>query len=123
MKAARSTRDTAYGLLMGVFVLGSPSGLAGREAAGGSVATPTSHRKPEYVDDATITTGVKKAILSDGAVKSSELQVETIKGVVQLTGFVKTSDQSAAAAKDAASVRGVETVRNNLVVKSPAPPA
>jgi len=50
-------------------------------------------------------------------VKSFEIKVETMKGVVQLSGFVDTSDQRSAAGRDAAAVRNVKDVRNNLIVK------
>jgi osmotically-inducible protein OsmY len=69
------------------------------------------------VDDTTITTKVKSALLGDDAVKSFEIGVETTKGVVQLSGFVDNSDQKSAAEKDASSVTGVKDVKNSLIVK------
>jgi hyperosmotically inducible protein len=69
------------------------------------------------VDDAVITSKVKKALLGDDAVKSFAVSVETLKGVVQLSGFVDTSDQKFAAGKDAMGVNGVTDVQNNLAVK------
>jgi osmotically-inducible protein OsmY len=111
----------ADGLVV-VLLLGFAGGTAHPTvAAGVSLAVPAIHHHAEYVDDATITAEVKNVILRDPAVNPSKLQVETIRGVVQLIGFVKTSDQSAAAAKDAAGIRGVETVQNNLIVRSPEP--
>ena len=95
--------------------------LAGVLAVGGLVAgcaaTRTSDSTGEYVDDTVITTKVKSALLADDAVKSFAVSVETVKGVVQLSGFVNTSKQKAAAAADAAAVPGVKDVRNNLIVK------
>jgi hyperosmotically inducible periplasmic protein len=93
------------------------SALAGALALGGCAATPTKDSTGEYVDDATITTKVKSALLGDGAVKSFEIKVETFKGVVQLSGFVDTPDQKSAAEKDAASVSGVRDVKDDLAVK------
>ena len=55
--------------------------------------------------------------MSDDAVKSFEIKVETVKGVVQLNGFVDNSDQKSAAGKDAAAVAGVTDVKNNLSLK------
>jgi hyperosmotically inducible protein len=69
------------------------------------------------VDDTAITTKVKSSLLGDKAVKSFEIKVETVKGVVQLSGFVDNSDQRSAAGKDAAAVSGVRDVENNLIVK------
>jgi hyperosmotically inducible periplasmic protein len=84
---------------------------------GGCAATSTSDSTGQYVDDTVITTKVKSALLGDDAVKSLAVSVETVKGVVQLSGFVNTSEQKAAAGKDAAAVPGVKSVKNNLIVK------
>ena len=85
--------------------------------AGGCAATPTSDSTGQYVDDSVITSKVKSALLGDDAVKSFAISVQTVKGVVQLSGFVDTSDQKSAAGKDAESVLGVKDVSNNLIVK------
>ena len=79
--------------------------------------SPTKDSTGQYVDDTTITTKVKSALLGDGAVKSFEIKVETFKGVVQLSGFVDTEDQRAAATKDAMAVNGVTDVKDNLTLK------
>ena len=84
---------------------------------GGCAATATSESTGQYVDDTVITTRVKTALLKDDAVKSFDVSVETLKGVVQLSGFVNTSAQRSAAGHDASSVDGVKSVRNNLIVK------
>ena len=83
----------------------------------GCAATPTKDSTGQYVDDTGITTKVKSALLGDDMVKSFEIKVETVKGVVQLSGFVDNSDQKTAAGKDAAAVSGVTDVSNNLIVK------
>jgi osmotically-inducible protein OsmY len=85
--------------------------------AGGCAGSPTKDSTGQYVDDATITTKVKSALLGDGAVKSFEISVQTFKGVVQLSGFVDTEDQRAAATKDAMSVAGVQDVKDNITLK------
>jgi len=85
--------------------------------AGGCAATSTRDSTGQYVDDTVITTKVKSALLGDKAVKSFEIKVVTFKKVVQLSGFVDTSDQKSAAGKDAAAVAGVTDVKNNLIVK------
>lgn len=84
---------------------------------GGCAATSTRDSTGQYVDDTVITTKVKSALLGDKAVKSFEIKVETVKGVVQLSGFVDTSAQKSAAGQDAAVVSGVKDVENNLIVK------
>jgi len=83
----------------------------------GCASTRTSDSTGEYVDDTVITTKVKSALLGDDAVKSFAISVETVKGEVQLSGFVNTSAQKAAADKDAAAVHGVKEVHNNLILK------
>ncbi len=71
----------------------------------------------EYVDDAVITTKVKAAIFEDASVKATEVNVETYKGIVQLTGFVKTRADIDKAVKLAKGVKGVKSVKNDMVVK------
>ena len=83
----------------------------------GCAGTPTKESTGEYVDDSTITAKVKEAFLADKVVKTFQIDVNTFKGVVQLAGFVDNSDQKAAAARDAASVRGVTDVQNHISVK------
>jgi hyperosmotically inducible protein len=84
---------------------------------GGCASTRTSDSTGQYVDDTVITTKVKSALLGDDAVKSFAVGVETVKGVVQLSGFVDTSAQKSAADNDARAVPGVKDVKNNLIVK------
>ena len=96
-------------LLAGALALGS--------VAGGCAGSPTKDSTGQYVDDTTITTKVKSALLGDDSVKSFEISVETFKGVVQLSGFVDTADQKSAAEHDAMAVAGVKDVKNNLTVK------
>jgi hyperosmotically inducible protein len=93
------------------------SGILALSGLTGCAGSRTSDGTGQYVDDSAITTKVKSALLGDGAVKSFEIKVETFKGVVQLSGFVDTADQSAAATRDAMSVSGVKDVRDNLTLK------
>lgn len=83
----------------------------------GCVATATKESTGEYVDDSTITLKVKAALVKDPVVKAMDVTVETFKGVVQLSGFVNTPDQKFQAGRLAETVRGVTSVKNNLVVK------
>ncbi len=71
----------------------------------------------EYVDDAVITTKVKAALLNDPVVKGTEVQVETFKGVVQLSGFVKSQSEINAAVRLAGDVGGVKSVKNDIRLK------
>ena len=91
--------------------------LAAGGLTGGCAATPTSDSTGQYVDDTAITTRVKTALLGDDAVKSLEIKVETVKGVVQLSGFVDNRAQKSAAERDASNVPNVKTVVNDLIVR------
>jgi hyperosmotically inducible protein len=71
----------------------------------------------EYVDDATISTKVRAEIIRDPNLKMGQVGVETMQGVVQLTGFVDTPQAAAQAAQVARSVKGVKDVKNNIVVR------
>jgi hypothetical protein len=71
-----------------------------------------------YASDSWITAKVKTALLRERAVRSMSINVETFKGVVQLSGFVNSGQQKRQAAAAAANVRGVVEVKNALIVKS-----
>jgi osmotically-inducible protein OsmY len=71
----------------------------------------------EYLDDSAITSKVKASILGDSKLKVSQISVETFKGVVQLSGFVNSSEAAARAVDLARRVRGVKQVNNSLIVK------
>lgn len=71
----------------------------------------------EYIDDSVITTKVKAAIFNEPTLKVSEINVETFKGVVQLSGFVHTPADIPKAVDVARSVKGVVSVKNDMRVK------
>lgn len=71
-----------------------------------------------YIDDATLTTRVKAKFASDSTVSAMAINVETLKGTVQLSGFAKTGDERAMAEKLARETSGVVAVRNDIVVRS-----
>ena len=72
----------------------------------------------EYIDDSVITTKVKTAILNEPTLKSIEINVETFKGVVQLSGFVTSPADINKATEVASQVKGVESVKNDMRLKS-----
>src|SRR3954462_10238056 len=84
----------------------------------GCSATPTRQSTGEYIDDAAITTKVKAALVKDPVVKATEVKVDTFQGVVQLSGFVDNNEQRAQAERIAASTAGVQSVRNNITLKT-----
>jgi hyperosmotically inducible protein len=71
----------------------------------------------EYFDDSVITTKVKAAILNESSLNVLEINVETYKGVVQLSGFVHDADDVGKAAKIARDIEGVVSVKNHTRVK------
>jgi len=71
----------------------------------------------QYVDDTAITAKVKTAIFEQPTLKSAEINVETFKGVVQLSGFVSSQDNVNTAMATARSVNGVTSVKNDMRVK------
>ena len=71
----------------------------------------------EYVDDSVITTKVKALLANDEFFKSFQISVETYKGTVQLSGFVGSQKAVDKAGEIARSVKGVQSVKNDLIVK------
>lgn len=86
----------------------------------GCAGTATTQSTGEYVDDASITAKVKTAFVRDDVVKALQVDVDTFKGAVQLSGFVDTQAQKQRAEQIAAGVQGVQSVTNNLIVKGAA---
>lgn len=83
----------------------------------GCVATLPATGASEYVDDSVVTTRVKAAIATDPSLRPFLIGVETYKGIVQLSGFVDSAQNVRRAGEVAASVQGVSSVRNDLIVK------
>ncbi len=71
----------------------------------------------EYIDDTAITTKVKSAIFNEPTLKVAEINVETFKGVVQLSGFVSTQTAANKAVEVARGVSGVKSVKNDMRIK------
>jgi osmotically-inducible protein OsmY len=83
----------------------------------GCASTRTHEGTGEYVDDSVITTKVKAAIFNEPGLKVSEVQVETFKGVVQLSGFVSSRADINDAVRVASAVGGVKSVTNDMQLK------
>lgn len=103
----KSLRSISYLIAVCVLCLsfGACAMFSGRETTG------------QYVDDTTITTKVKAQIFDDPALKVLQVNVETMKGVVQLSGFVDSKQSETKAVSIARNVKGVVSVKNDLVVK------
>ncbi len=84
------------------------------------VGCASTHKKEgtgEYIDDSVITGKVKASVFNDPALKSAEINVETFKGAVQMTGFVESQADIDKAMALARGVQGVSTVKNGMHVK------
>jgi len=80
-------------------------------------STPKQTSPGEYVDDSVITTKVKSLLAADDFLKSFQISVETYKGTVQLSGFVDSQAAVDKASEIARSVKGVTSVKNDLIMK------
>jgi len=80
----------------------------------GCASTATREGTGEYVDDAAITTKVKTAIFREPSLKVTEINVETFRGTVQLSGFVSARAEMDKAAEVARGVGGVTSVKNDI---------
>lgn len=83
----------------------------------GCASSPTSESTGEYFDDTVITTKIKALLAKDDVLKPFQIGVETYKGVVQLSGFVNTEQTREKADYITRTVKGVKSVKNNLIVK------
>ncbi len=83
----------------------------------GCAATRTQESTGQYMDDTAITTRVKAAIFNDGSLKSAEINVETFKGVVQLSGFVNSNADIQRAVALVQGLSGVRSVKNDMRLK------
>ena len=83
----------------------------------GCSSTPKQEGTGEYIDDSVITAKVKAAIFNEPTLKSTEINVETFKGVVQLGGFVNSQADINKAVEIARSVKGVTSIKNDMRLK------
>jgi osmotically-inducible protein OsmY len=83
----------------------------------GCASTANKAGNGEYVDDTVITTKVKTAIFNEPTLKSAEINVETFKGVVQLSGFVSSQAAANRAVEVARGVAGVKSVKSDMRFK------
>ena len=86
-------------------------------ALGGCASTDTQRGTGETIDDAALTAKVKAALIDNDIVEAGEVNVNTYRGVVQLSGFVDSNEEKTQATQAAKSVDGVKEVRNDLKVQ------
>ena len=83
----------------------------------GCASTSKQSSTGEYIDDSVITTKVKTAIFNEPSLKVTQITVETYKSVVQLSGFVDSTESMNKAVAIARSVQGVSSVKNDMRLK------
>ncbi len=83
----------------------------------GCASTSKTEGTGEYVDDSFITTKVKAEISNEPGLKSGEINVETFKGTVQLSGFVASPANASRAVEIARGIKGVTSVKNDIRIK------
>ena len=93
--------------------------LSGIAIAALVACAPTAQREGtgEYIDDAVITGKIKAALVADPDLKATEINVETFRGTVQLSGFVASPEHIPKAVELAKNTNGVKSVKNDMVVK------
>lgn len=104
MKLTQFIKHFLVGLALVTFIAGC-AGTSKQESTG------------EYFDDSAITTKVKAEIFNDPMLKVLQINVESYKGVVQLSGFVDSKQAAEKAVIVAESVKGVKGVKDSLVIK------
>jgi osmotically-inducible protein OsmY len=83
----------------------------------GCASTATREGTGEYIDDSVITSKVKATLFHEPTLKSTEINVETFKGIVQLSGFVRSQANIDTAVDLASRVPGVQSVKNSMLIK------
>lgn len=104
MKWFKAIAAASAALLVAISLSGC-AGSSTKESTGG------------YIDDTVVTTKVKTALFSDKEIKSSEINVQTFKGRVQLSGFVSSADDAKRAVEVTRKVQGVRIVENDMKIK------
>jgi len=96
----------------------TPTASASQSANQKSALLASKQETPgEYLDDTIITTKVKAAVFDEPSLKSAEINVETYKGIVQLTGFVSSRADISTAVEVAIGIKGVKSVKNDMILK------
>jgi hypothetical protein len=104
----KSTQLIATAIFAGVTIFGSGCAVVRSQESVGA-----------YIDDTTITTQIKSRMASDTRVDAVAISVETLKGVVQLSGFAKSSEEKTVAEQIARDINGVRSVQNSIVIRRP----
>jgi len=102
----RYARAFAIAALAGATLAGTGCSVVRGQATAGA-----------YVDDVATTTAVKAKFVEDKTVDAAAIKVETLNGIVQLSGFAKSNGEKAQAEYLARNTKGVRSVRNDIIVR------
>ena len=80
-------------------------------------STETRRGTGAYIDDKVITGKIKAALVADPDLKATEINVDTYKGTVQLSGFVDSAEAIPKAVALVRQVEGVKDVKNDMTVR------
>lgn len=102
----KHVRALAFAALTGLVLVSTGcSVMRGQETAG------------SYVDDTATTASIKAKFVEDKVVSASSINVETLNGVVQLSGFARSTAEKSQAEQIARASRNVRSVRNDIIVR------
>ncbi|HWK50638.1 MAG TPA: BON domain-containing protein [Steroidobacter sp.] len=83
----------------------------------GCSSTPTQQSTGQAIDDGVVTAKVKAKLIEDPVTKAHQINVETFKGTVQLSGFVETDQARSRALQLARSTDGVKSVKDAMQIR------
>jgi len=101
-----------------VYVIATAAFAAFSILASGCAVMRNQETVGAYVDDTTITTQIKARMAKDTRVDAVAISVETLKGVVQLSGFAKSAQEKNVAEAIAREVNGVKGVQNSIAIRT-----
>lgn len=106
--------DTALILLVGMLAIPA---LHAADTSSNGPAERAGQTTGQFIDDATLTTKVKVALLSDNLLSAFEVKVNTERGIVTLSGEVDKPETIQRAIKLTSAVPGVKAINTHLMVK------
>ena len=113
------TRALLVTAALGSTAMAGCASTADEESAGTDQQSAGSAQQSagEVIDDGVVTAKVKARLVDDPVTKAYQINVETFKGTVQLSGFVDSAEARSRAAELAKATSGVKDVRNSLQVR------
>lgn len=111
------TRALLVAAALGSTAMAGCAATADHESAAAGKQTARKQTAGEVVDDGVVTAKVKAKLVDDPVTKAYQINVETFKGIVQLSGLVDSAEARSRATQLASGVGGVKEVKNSLQVR------